>query len=300
MKHLIPVIAFSLILGGCKVDVYESVIAPNLDLQLEEAGYSSEDRKSVERIGKSVVKSMEDITPEQEYYIGRTVAANILSRYRPYRNKAANAYVNKIGTLLTYHSDLPNTYGGYHFMILDSNEINAFAAPGGFIFVTRGMLRCTDSEDAVAAVLAHEIAHVTHKHGMRAIKSSRWTRVGTLLGIEAAKRGSSEEFAELVSVFEESIDDVINTLVVNGYSREYEHEADTTALKMLSGLGYNPAALPGMLRIMDRRLKPGGIDFARTHPAPQQRIAGIQKSLTYRSTTTPARQQRYKQVLSGI
>ncbi|MDX1295492.1 MAG: M48 family metalloprotease [Sulfurimonadaceae bacterium] len=300
MKPMIPLIALSLLLGGCKVDVYESVIAPNLDLQLEKAGYSSEDRESVQRIGKSVIKSMEDITPEQEYYIGRTVAANIFSRYRPYQDKMAQAYINKIGTLLTYHSDLPNTYGGYHFMILDSDEINAFAAPGGFIFVTRGMLRCTDSEDAVAAVLAHEIAHVTHKHGLQAIKSSRWTRVGTLLGVEAVKRGSSEEFAELVSIFEESIDDVINTLVVNGYSREFELEADKTALQMLQGLGYNPAALADMLRIMERRIKPGGMDFARTHPAPQQRIAGIQSSLTYRSTTTLSRQQRYERVLGGI
>lgn len=300
MKPFIPALLTALFLNGCTEAVYESVIAPNLDLQLERAGYSSEDRKSVERIGKSVVKSMEDITPEQEYYIGRTIAARLLTRYRPYDDPAAYAYLNKIGMLLSYRSDLPNTYGGYHFQILDSDEINAFAAPGGFIFVTRGMLRCADSEDAVAAILAHEIAHVTHRHGLAAIKSSRWTKVGTLLGVEAAKRYTSEEIATLVSVFEESIDDVINTLVVSGYSREQEREADRGAVTILTRLGYDPGALEGMLQQMKRRLKPGGHDFARTHPDPQERIDDVRPVITRRNAIPAARQNRYIRLISGI
>ncbi|MEA3372956.1 MAG: M48 family metalloprotease [Campylobacterota bacterium] len=299
MKKALSAIGLSVILGGCG-GVYESVIAPNLDLQLEKAGYSAEDRKAVERIGKSVARSMEEITPEQEYYVGRTIAANLLNRYQPYHNEAAGAYINKVGNLLTYKSDRPNTFGGYHFMILDSDEINAFAAPGGFIFVTRGMLRCADSEDAVAAILAHEIAHVTHKHGLKSIKDSRWTKVGTLLGVEATKRYSSEELATLVSTFEDSIDDVINTMVVNGYSREYEIEADKAALSMLEQVGYNPSALIDMLQLMNKRLQPDGQDFAKTHPDPSDRINEIRKSRAPSVESPAVRQKRYRRNLAHI
>ena len=300
MKKLLTALIIALLFTGCTETVYNSVIAPNLDLQLQKAGYSAEDRKAVQRIGSSVIKSMEDITPEQEYYIGRTIAANLLTRYRPYNDKAAHAYLTKIGDLLAYKSDLPETYGGYHFMILDSDEINAFAAPGGFIFVTRGMLRCADSEDAVAAILAHEIAHVTHRHGLRAIKSSRWSKVGTLLGVEAAKRYTSKELASLVSVFEESIDDVLSTLIVNGYSREYEREADRSAVILLGRLGYNQAALVDMLHRMKQRLRPDGHDFARTHPDPDDRIQTV-RGMTPQPAPVPAqRQQRYQQTLAKI
>ncbi len=299
MKTLLPAIALSLLLTGC-ADVYEQVIAPGLDYHMEQSGYSAQERQAVARIGRSFVKSVEEITPEQEYYVGRTVSANILSRYKPYRNEQAHAYLNKIGTLLSYHSDKPATYGGYHFMILDSDEINAFAAPGGFIFVTRGMLRCTDSEDAVAAILAHEIAHVTHQHGLSTIKSSRWAELGTILSVEAAKRYSNEELDSLVMVFEQSIDDIIITMVVNGYSREYERQADLSALKMLGNLGYDPSALTGMLKLMEQRLKPGGGDFARTHPDPADRIASVQRHISYRQQIPAARQVRYNQALSGI
>ncbi len=75
-----------------------------------------------------------------------------------------------LGQSLVIFSDRPETFGGYHFLLLDSNEINAFAAPGGLILVTRGMLQCCANEDELAAVLAHEIAHVEKKHGLTAIK----------------------------------------------------------------------------------------------------------------------------------
>lgn len=299
MKKFLGMIGIALLLSSCS-DVYESVVAPALDLSLQQAGLSEQERQSIRRVGSSVAKSMEEITPEQEYYVGRTVAATILSTYRIYDNSEAQAYINRIGDLITYQSDRPNVFGGYHFMVLDSDEINAFAAPGGFIFVTRGMLRCTDSEDAVAAVLAHEIAHVTHKHGLRSIKKSRWTRVATLLGVEAAKNYSSQELATLVSTFEGSIDDIINTLVVNGYSRDYEIEADRTAVVLLGRVGYDPAALLDMLHLMEKQLKPGGMDFAKTHPAPSARIREINAMHISPTPIPDVRQQRYHEELAGI
>ena len=93
-----------------------------------------------------------EFTPEQEYYIGRAVAANLLSTRKVWDNKAATDYLNVLERGLVIYSDRPETFGGYHVLIMDSDEINAFAAPGGLILVTRGLLRCATTEDGVAAI----------------------------------------------------------------------------------------------------------------------------------------------------
>lgn len=235
--------------------------------------------ESISKSTKAIARSFEDFTPEQEYYLGRSVGAIILSKYKPYDNKQANHYLNLLGQTLSKASDMPETFGGYHFLIQDSEEINAFAAPGGLIFITRGMLRCCQHEDAVAAVLAHEIGHVQAKHGLQAIKKSRITSALTIIGIEGAKTFGGEELAELTKTFEGSISDITATLVNNGYSRSFEREADKAALTILTRVGYDSNGLVDMLNAMSKRLKPGGLDFAKTHPSPASRIADIQEMI---------------------
>jgi predicted Zn-dependent protease len=258
--------------------------------------------ESISKSAKAVAKTFEDFTPEQEYYIGRTVGAVILDKYKPYRNQKANAYINLIGQTLAKASDMPETFGGYHFLIQDSDEINALAAPGGLIFVTRGMLRCCRNEDAVAAVLAHEISHIQAKHGLQAIKKSRVTSAITTLGVEGAKTFGGEELAQLTDTFEDSISDITATLVNKGYSRSFEHAADKGAVTLLSRMGYDPYALIDMLKVMNTQLKPGGLDFAKTHPSPKSRIADIQtlwKKPADR-TKSKARQDRFMVSFGGI
>ncbi|MBW2091638.1 MAG: hypothetical protein JRI34_05880, partial [Deltaproteobacteria bacterium] len=113
------------------------------------------DEEKAEAIQKEVTeaaKSFRDFTPEQEYYIGRAVGATILNQYRPYEEPEANLYLNLLGQTLAQFSELPETFNGYHFLILDADDINALSAPGGLIFVSRGLLRCCEHEDALAAV----------------------------------------------------------------------------------------------------------------------------------------------------
>lgn len=186
------------ILTGCKTAEVVAGLGQSLGVLNQQQAHS------LARVGGAVSRGFEDITPEQEYYIGRTVAAVILSTYKPYRDQSANHYVNLVGALAALASDRPETYGGYHFLILDSDEINAFAAPGGLIFVTRGMLRCCPSEDAVAAVLAHEVGHVQYQHGLQAISKARITSALTILAAESAKTLGGQELAQLTEVFEES------------------------------------------------------------------------------------------------
>jgi len=252
--------------------------------------------------GEAVAKSFEDITPEQEYYVGRAVGANILSQIPPYEEAKTNAYLNLLGQSLAMASDRPETFGGYHFLVLDSADINAFAAPGGLVFVSRGLLRCADSEDAVAAILAHEIGHVVKQHGLKAIKTARFKDAGLAIGKAAVEELGSAELAKVTAAFSGTIDDITSTLVNSGYSRGAEKEADLAAVEILKRSGYDPNALVRMLVVMKSRLKPGGPDFAKTHPDPEDRIAEIRKVLPEAPTLAapPARQSRYQAALGKI
>jgi predicted Zn-dependent protease len=230
------------------------------------------------------------------------VAASILSSYKPYNNPRANHYINVIGQALAMASTKPETYGGYHFLIMDTNEINAFSAPGGFVMVSRGLLRCCQNETEVAAVLAHEIGHVENEHGLRAIKKSRWTSAFTILGTEAAKNLGTEELAELTKNFEGAINDVTATMVNSGYARKLEFEADASAVRIMEQIGYNPNGLRNMLREMAKRLGHDNRGFAKTHPSPADRISKIKAQLAVDKSLTPnaTRAARFKKALRGI
>lgn len=267
------------------------------------SGKLSEDQaKSLNRSSEAVEKTFQDITPEQEYYIGRSVAATLLTTYKPFDQAAASQYLNQLGQTLAQASDKPETFGGYHFAILDTEEINAFAAPGGLILVSRGLIRCCRSEDALAAVLAHEIGHVERQHGLKAIKKGRLTSALTVLAVEAGKNLGGENLAEVTKAFEGSIGDITGTLVNSGYSRELEYDADAVAVKVLRRVGYNPEGLVDMLSQMQKSLKPGSHGFGATHPTPQDRIAAVRKVIgATTSLTEPApRKQRFTTAVGRV
>ncbi len=289
-----------LALSGC--ETFEKAAKLGTSVAQEQGIVTKEQAKSITRTTTAVAKSFEDITPEQEYYIGRSVGAVIVNKYRPYPNAAANNYLNVLGQTLAQASDRPETFGGYHFLILDSQEINAFAAPGGLIFVSRGMLRCCRSEDAVAAVLAHEIGHVQLRHGLQAIDKSRLTQALTTIAAEGSKTFGGEKLAELTKTFEGSINDITSTMINNGYSRSFESEADAAAVTILARVGYDPHGLVAMLTEMGKNLKPGGLDFAKTHPSPKVRIEDIEGRIAGGPAVpaVPARQARFQKALGSL
>jgi beta-barrel assembly-enhancing protease len=263
---------------------------------------SATQAESIRKTTKAVSRSAEDFTPEQEYYLGRSVGAVVLTKYRPHDISQVNQYVNVLGQTLAQASDLPNIFGGYHFLVLNSDDINAFATPSGLVFVTRGLLRCCRSEDGLAAVLAHEIGHIENRHGMKAIEKARITEALTTIAAEGAKNLGSREIAQLTQTFGGAITDITNTLINKGYSRSSEYEADRAAVALLRRVGYDPNGLMEMLKVMKRNLKPGGLDFAKTHPAPDERIAEIRKDglgdAAVRLVAT--RQKRFQQTLGKI
>ncbi|MDY6972748.1 MAG: M48 family metallopeptidase [Thermodesulfobacteriota bacterium] len=280
-------------------------VGSNLEKDLKkESGKLKKNTKTGLEIGKKGVEKVKgtfaDFTPEQEYYIGRAVGASVLENYKPYKNKEVSRYINLLGLTLSQASDMPETFGGYHFMVLDSDHINAFAAPGGLIFVARGLLRCCKNEDAVAAVLAHEIGHVQHKHGLQAIKKSRVTSTLTLLAAIGAAALADQQMSELSAHFGGSISDINDTLN-KGYSRSFEREADRAAVTILKKVGYDPAALVDMLEVMDQDMKPGGFGFAKNHPSPKSRIKYVKGRIPPgEASESKPRQTRFQKALGSI
>ena len=167
----------------------------------------------------SYAKTFEEITPEQEYYIGRAVAANVLTAYKIQTNMPAEtSYVNRICNALVIHSARPEIFNGYRVAILDSDEINAFATPGGHIFITRSLLECASSEDTLAAVISHEVAHIQLEHGLKAIKSSRRAEAfSNTLSYAADVTAKDSRFPELVNTFSNGIDEIVTNMMTKGY-----------------------------------------------------------------------------------
>jgi predicted Zn-dependent protease len=258
--------------------------------------------ESINRSAVAMEKTFKDITPEQEYYIGRSVAATILSTYKPLNKEAAEDYLNILGQTLALASDKPETFGGYHFAIMDTDEINAFSAPGGLIMVSRGLIRCCRTEDALAAVLAHEVGHVELQHGLKAIKKGRLTSALTILALEAGKNLGGQNLAEVTKTFEGSVGDITSSLVNKGYARELEFEADAAAVKIMRRVGYNPAGLLDMLTQMQQRMPAGSAGFGKTHPDPQDRIAKVSAIIgaTTALTTPTERRARFQKAVAGL
>jgi len=177
------------------------------------------------------------------------------------------------------------------------SEINAFSTPGGHIFVTRGVIACAGNEDALAAVIAHEIAHIQLRHALTSIRNARYVNAaisGVLAGISSA----NDNIAELANIMGESVNEMVTTIVVRGFSQDQELEADSTALSLLAAAGYQPSGLVEMLQALKQKQQ-GSRGFSRTHPPPDARIANVNKTLNMYNVadTRSFRVKRYSAIL---
>ena len=249
---------------------------------------------AISQSAKAIGSAVEEITPEQEYYIGRAVAANILGTYRLYNaNAALTTYLNHICAAITINSPRPDVFNGYRVAILDSPEINAFATSGGHIFVTRGLISAARSEDALAGVIAHEVAHIQLQHSIKSIRNSRITQALLVTGTSAAGAATGLNVNQLTEIFNESVGEIVQTLVTSGYSQTQEFEADNTAMSLMASAGYNPAALIEMLGALSS-VQTSGSGFGKTHPTPAQRITNAERTVrNYRVVDTSIRQARF-------
>ncbi len=265
---------------------------------------TSRDVETAEKVTKAVRNSFADITEEEEYYIGRAVSAMILTRYPVYKNDVLTKYVNQIGNAVSIYSDRPETYAGYHFLILDTEEVNAMAAPGGFIFITKGLLKRCPDEESLGCILAHEVGHVSAKHGLQSIKKSRLLDAFSIIGEEAIQRYGPEKLAQLTDIFENVLGDIAESLIERGYDRKYEYEADKLSVKTASLTGYNADGLLEFLNTMvgDHSAE-SGLGWFKTHPSAEDRIERAKKeisSLESLHSTDVERTSRFQKVMKTL
>jgi predicted Zn-dependent protease len=254
----------------------------------------------VVKAAKALSKSFEEITPEQEYFIGRAVAAEILAREAVYEDDAATAYVNRVGQTVAQASGRPDVFGGYHVILLQSDGANALAAPGAFLFVTRGLLRQCKTEDELAAVLSHEVIHIERQDGIRMIRQSERFQALVDLGLEEALQ--SGDVAVLRDALNKIASELATTLLTHGYSRGIENDADLQALPLLDRVGYRPAALRDLVARLGAEAKGAkGSSLFADHASLAQREKSISKELSRypERPAPPARQARFEAALKS-
>jgi len=257
MKLLITIIFIVFLLQACSVK--KVIKAP---------------QRSLERISRAIERS-KGITPDQEYYIGRAVAAKIVSTYTILEDEDLTKYVNLVGNIVAVNSDRPDLPGGYHFGILDTKDVNAFGCPGGIVFVTKGLVDTLDNEDELAAVLAHEIAHINNRDGISSIEDSRKSGVLSTILLEPFRFAASLTPAHLSGfsgAFIESVDSVVDTVSVNGYDKSQEYKADKDALYYLQRAAYNPVSLIDYQKKVLKHYNSVESDQLKTHPGLVERI----------------------------
>ena len=222
-------------------------------------------------------------SPEDGYFLGRAVAANILAVYKPYTaNPELTRYLNLICQTIVINNPEIELYNGCHLSILDSKEINAFATPGGHIFITKTLVESATSEETLAAIIAHELAHIKLKHGMNMVNSMKLNSQMTEMAKKASDFAGGDSFAaRRLMGFHDSVSEIMDTMLKNGYSQTQEFEADNEALSLLAASGYDPAAMldvMNMLQSTDKSQIPG---FSSTHPSPWERFQNIASSVGY-------------------
>ena len=252
------------------------------------------------------------LTESQEYFMGRGVAAVTIEKDHLWTDEKLEEYVAKVGLTVAFESDRPETYKGYTFAILNSDSVNAFAGPSGFIFVTKGALRAMQNEDELAGVLAHEIAHVSLRHPeMAAQRASDKEGLSDLagaftslfsLGAQLTGRQKAADLAKKAGpVFGKTVTGLASEFA-NGYSRDEEFAADKTAVDFVTraGVGYDPTAFKAFIS----RLPTGNTSAYGTHPGLEGRIKAIDDEIAKLGAkvqpTDSARTQRFLAMKAGL
>jgi predicted Zn-dependent protease len=176
----------------------------------------------------------------QEVELGRQNDPQIRKQYGVYPDPQLQAYVDQVGKKLAAQSHRPGL--SYHFTVLDSDEVNAFALPGGYVYITRGILAYLNSEAELAAVLGHEIGHVTARHGVRQYTAATAANIGANI--------VSVFVPELGSVGGQQLLNVLGGALLSGYGRDHELEADRLGAEYIARIGYDPDAMIGVVGVL--------------------------------------------------
>ncbi len=201
------------------------------------------------------------ISPQQEAKLGRELSVEIEKKYPIYKDDPkATAYLQRLGAELVYSA--PPCEQRFEFKWVDSDDVNAFAIPGGYCYVNLGLLREAENEAELAGVVAHEIGHVTERHGAKALSRSRF--YGLLGGLALGQDPNA--LAELAV-------DIVGSGVLLKHSRSAELESDEVSIQTLNRAGVNPNGIVWFLQKLKKTKRSGVSEYFSTHPVTEDRIA---------------------------
>lgn len=205
-------------------------------------------------------------TAEEEQAIGREAAATLLGAGKIVTDEALEQYVNRVGRWVALQSSRPDL--PWRFAVLDDPDINAFAAPGGYIFITKGLLLSLRNEAELAGVLGHEIVHVVEQHHLEAIQSgARLNLAGMALAEAASRHGHDPDTVRQIAAG-------AKLLYTRGLDKDDEFAADRGGVVLAARAGYDPYALLAVLLRLDA-MNPDDAALAllfKTHPKPAERL----------------------------
>ncbi|MBK9161757.1 MAG: M48 family metalloprotease [Nitrosomonadales bacterium] len=202
---------------------------------------------------------------EEEVAIGRQIAGNLLGAAPLVRDTKLQKYVNNVGRWIADQSERPDLV--WHFGVIESNDVNAFAAPGGYIFITKGLYKLLQSEAELAGVLAHEVGHVIRQHHLKILQQSRLLDLGSQA--LAQNIGGNDKVQGLIGSGAE--------IVSRSLDKNAEFEADRIAVVLATRAGYDAFGLPAVLQQIGHFAKDDG-DVAllfKTHPHPDDRLGKL-------------------------
>ena len=223
-----------------------------------------------------------DLEEAEEIELGRSVTAAIGARYKVLRDPQLTRYVALVGNTVANVSDRPDMK--YYFAVLDSEDINALAAPGGYILITRGALRLMNDEATLAGVLGHEVGHIALRHHNETIKAEKRKQLAVGAGQTALSFTSVGAFAGLIGAM---TDAMVEQVLLKGFSRAEEMASDKVGFEYATRAGYDPAGLREFLNALATRgARDAGVaKFNSTHPGTDDRLKEQTKLLDAKKGT---------------
>ena len=210
------------------------------------------------------------VSTQQEVEMGMSYAQQINAQLPIVDDAEIMRYINVLGDSIAGLTGRGAELD-WHFYVVNSREVNAFAVPGGFIYINRGLIERAQNLSQVAGVLGHEVGHVTRRHSIEQMRQAQKANIGVTLACVLTRICNNEASQQLINV--------AGTAVFAKFSRNDENEADAEGVQNVIRAGIHPDGIPGMFQILldERSRNPGGVEawFA-THPLEEDRIANTQ------------------------
>lgn len=245
-------------LEGTLKDAIEKKIDP--DSKAEDA-----EKAATPETDKQPAFNLKSPSKEEEIQLGRQITGNLLGAAPLVKDEALQKYVNQVGRWVAGQSERPDL--PWHFGVIESEDINAFAAPGGYVIITKGLYRQLKNEAQLAGVLGHEIGHVVRKHHLKLLQKSQLLDIGAkLLG---SKVGKEDDITQKVIGNGAEI-------LARGLDKNAEYEADRMGVTLATRAGYEPFGLPEVLQSISQAGNTSRVTLLyKTHPHPDDRLTKL-------------------------